>query len=131
MPEQCFVFFCIMPYANATNLTPQIPLEDLYFLNDSITINTIQTDWFQAYFHSCSSFWLTASGSFCFLSKPLQLPCQWNLTQVLIADLCFYTRQMVALAATSENRGIAVCALILFYDGFKLEASSIYTSSSP
>ena len=44
MPEQCFVFFCIMPYANATNLTPRIPLEDLYFLNDSITINTIQTD---------------------------------------------------------------------------------------
>ena len=38
-----------------------------------------------------------------------------------------YTRQMVGLPATSEICGVAVCSFMLFYDGYKVEASSIHT----
>ena len=39
-----------------------------------------------------------------------------------------YTRQMVGLPVTSEICGVAVCSFMLFYDGYKVKASSIHTS---
>ena len=43
-------------------------------------------------------------------------------------SISVYTRQIAGLAATYEIRSIAVCAFMQFYDGYKVEASSIYTS---
>ena len=50
------------------------------------------------------------------------------MNKVDARSISVYTRQIVGLAATYEIRSIAVCAFMLFYDGYKVEATLIYTS---
>ena len=51
-----------------------------------------------------------------------------NKRCIKLTPISVYTRQRVLLAATSEICGVAICAFMLFYERYKVEASSIHTS---
>ena len=97
----------------------------------------------------CLALWLyftvpTAFICFCFVTKDLTAKLSrtgtktkkryWkprpkqNMNKIDASSISVYARQMVGLAVTAEIRSITVCAFMLFYDGHKVEASSIYTS---
>ena len=68
-------------------LIPQIPPVDLYLFK-WFPHKNYYPDWLIPGLISPLLYrWLTASNSFASAQNPLQLPCQWNPTQVRIADL--------------------------------------------